>query len=201
MVPFCPSEQPTVIAVHTACLVVLVSLTKCVCVCDWVVRSGDLFVSGGTKSEVAHKGRIGYITPAVWGFHNASQWGTKSEVPNKWAHWLHNPCCLGGPLRFRAGGLNQQWPTIRHGQLFHVGTGSAPDCIHTGAAHTPTHTCPIPLGTAIDRSRDTGMALKRDTASHTRPPKRMSDVQWCEDVCIHTSEIFLFNAFATFSSP
>ena len=28
---------------------------------------------------------------------------TKPEVAHKWAGWLHNPCHLGGPQRFRAG--------------------------------------------------------------------------------------------------
>ena len=27
----------------------------------------------------------GYITPAVWGVSNASEWGTKSEVAHMWA--------------------------------------------------------------------------------------------------------------------
>ena len=30
--------------------------------------------------------------------------GAKSEVAHKWARWLHNPCRLGDPHRFRAGG-------------------------------------------------------------------------------------------------
>ena len=41
------------------------------------------------------------MTPA--GVPNASKRGTKSEVAHKWDRWLHNPCCLGGPQRFRAG--------------------------------------------------------------------------------------------------
>ena len=31
-------------------------------------------------------------------------------MAHKWASWLHNPCRLGGPHRFRAGGQNQKWP-------------------------------------------------------------------------------------------
>ena len=46
----------------------------------------------------------GYITPAAWGFPAASQPVPESEVANKWAWWLHNPCRLGGGLRFRAQG-------------------------------------------------------------------------------------------------
>ena len=96
--------------------------------------------SGGTESEVAHKwarwlhhpcrlggphrfragehnqrwptsGQGGYMTPAAWGVPTASQRGAESEVANKWARWLHHPCRLGGPHRFRAGGQNQKWPT------------------------------------------------------------------------------------------
>ena len=30
--------------------------------------------------------------------------GAQSEVAHKWARWLHHPCRLGDPHRFRAGG-------------------------------------------------------------------------------------------------
>ena len=32
----------------------------------------------------------------------ATEGGPKSAVAQKWVGWLHNPCCLGGPQRFRA---------------------------------------------------------------------------------------------------
>ena len=41
--------------------------------------------------------------------------GAKSEVAHKWARWLHHPCRLGDPHRFKAGGQNQKWPTSGHG--------------------------------------------------------------------------------------
>ena len=41
--------------------------------------------------------------------------GTESEVAHKWARWLHHPCRLGGPHRFRAGEHNQRWPTSGQG--------------------------------------------------------------------------------------
>ena len=53
----------------------------------------------------------GYIAPAAWGVPTASEEGGESEVAHKWGGWLHNPCHLGGPHRFRAGGQNQKWPT------------------------------------------------------------------------------------------
>ena len=55
--------------------------------------------SGGT-STMAQKqswwtcGRIGYITPTIWGVPNK---GTKSERNHMWPDWLHHPCNLGGP--------------------------------------------------------------------------------------------------------
>ena len=42
--------------------------------------------------------------------------GAQSEVAHKWARWLHNPCRLGGPHRFRAGGGGGwRWPTSGQG--------------------------------------------------------------------------------------
>ena len=43
------------------------------------------------------------MTPAAWGVPTASEQGAESEVADKWARWLHNPCRLGGPHRFTAG--------------------------------------------------------------------------------------------------
>ena len=85
-------------------------------------------------------GQGGYKTPAI---PYASELRTKSEVAHLWARWLHNPCRLGDPFRFRAGdkitsgpqtgkvatyplppegsltlqsgGQNQKWPTSGQG--------------------------------------------------------------------------------------
>ena len=59
--------------------------------------------NGGPKQQCPTKEQMGYITFAISGVPNASQRGTKSEVAHKWAHWLHNPCLLGGPQRFTGG--------------------------------------------------------------------------------------------------
>ena len=56
-------------------------------------------------------GQSGYLTPAVSGIPTATERGAKSEVAHKWAKWLPHPCRIGDPLRFRAGGQNQKWPT------------------------------------------------------------------------------------------
>ena len=42
----------------------------------------------------------------------ASKRGAGSEVAHKWAGWLHNPCRLGGPHRFKAGGRIRSGPQV-----------------------------------------------------------------------------------------
>ena len=37
-------------------------------------------------------------------FGSPKSGGAQSEVAHKWARWLNNPCRLGGPHRFGAGG-------------------------------------------------------------------------------------------------
>ena len=61
---------------------------------------------------MAHKW-VGWLqTLAASGVPTASQRGTKSEVAGKWAVWLHNPCHLGGPQRFRAGEKISNGPQV-----------------------------------------------------------------------------------------
>ena len=50
----------------------------------------------------------------AWGIPSASERGAESEVAHKWARWLHNPCHLGDPLRFRAGGRIKSGPRWLH---------------------------------------------------------------------------------------
>ena len=58
----------------------------------------------------------GYITPAAWGSPSAlDRGGTSgqlSEVANKWARWLHNPCRLRGPHCFKARGKIRSGPQV-----------------------------------------------------------------------------------------
>ena len=63
-------------------------------------------------------GQGGYITPAAWGVPTASEWRVESEVARKWARWLHNPCRLGGPHRFRAGGRIRSGPQVLRNPCF-----------------------------------------------------------------------------------
>ena len=68
--------------------------------------------SGGQNRRLPTSGQGGYITPAAWGVPTASERGATSEVAHKWARCLHNPCCLGGPHRFRAGGRIEGCPQV-----------------------------------------------------------------------------------------
>ena len=68
--------------------------------------------SGGQNQKWPTSGQSGYITPAAWGVPTASERGTESHVAHQWARWLHNPCRLGGPHRFRAGGRITRGPQV-----------------------------------------------------------------------------------------
>ena len=60
--------------------------------------------SGGENQKWPTCGQSGYVTLAVSGIPTALEQGGKSEVAHLWAQWLHHPCHLGDPHRFRAGG-------------------------------------------------------------------------------------------------
>ena len=77
-------------------------------------RLGDphRFTAGGQKQKWPIHGQGGYITPAASGIPTASErgGGGGSEVAHKWARWLHHPCRLRDPQRFRAGGKIRSGP-------------------------------------------------------------------------------------------
>ena len=69
------------------------------------------------QSEGQHQmwptsGQGGYITNTALEVPTTSERGAASEVAHKWARWLHNPCRLGGPQRFRAGGSIRGGPQV-----------------------------------------------------------------------------------------
>ena len=67
---------------------------------------------GGQNQKWPTSGQGGYITRAAWGVPTASRRGAKSEVRHKWARWLHHPCCLEDPHRFRARGKIRSGPQV-----------------------------------------------------------------------------------------
>ena len=68
--------------------------------------------SVGHNQRWPTSGQGGYITPAAWGVPTASERGAQSQVAHKWARWLHNPRCLGGPHRFKAGDKIRSGPQV-----------------------------------------------------------------------------------------
>ena len=73
-------------------------------------RGSPPLQTGEQNQKWPTSGQGGYITPAASGIPTASKRGAKSEVAHKWARWLHHPCRLGDPHRFKAGGKNRSGP-------------------------------------------------------------------------------------------
>ena len=73
----------------------------------------------------------GYITLPLGGAHRFRE-ETQSKVAHKWARWLHNPCRLEGPHRFRAGGENQKWPTSEQGGYITLAAWGVPTALERG---------------------------------------------------------------------
>ena len=77
--------------------------------------------SGGQNHKWPTSGQGGYITPADRGVPTASEGGAKLVVAHKWVRWLHNPCRLGGPHHFKAGGRIRSGNTRKWKILFFGG--------------------------------------------------------------------------------
>ena len=75
-------------------------------------RGSPPLQSGGQNQKWPTSGQNGYLTPAVSGIPTASERGAKSEVAHKWAKWLPQPCRIGDPHRFRAGGKIKGGPQV-----------------------------------------------------------------------------------------
>ena len=68
--------------------------------------------SGGQNQRWPTSGQGGYITLAAYGVPTDPERGAESKVAHKWARWLHNPCRLWAPNRFRAGGRIKGGPQV-----------------------------------------------------------------------------------------
>ena len=75
-------------------------------------RAAPPLQSGGQNQKWRTSGQIGYFTRAVLGSPTAAERGAKSEVAHKWAKWLPQPCRIGEPHRFRAGGKIRSAPQV-----------------------------------------------------------------------------------------
>ena len=123
--------------------------------------------SGGQNQKWPTCGQGGYVTPAASGIPSASKRGTNSEVAQLWARWLHHPCRLGDPLRFKAGdkirggpivgkmatsplplrespplqsgGQNQKWPTCGQDGYITPAASGIPSASEWGAKSEVAH--------------------------------------------------------------
>ena len=75
-------------------------------------RGSPALHSAGQNQKWPTCGQGGYITPATSGIPSALERGAKSEVARLWARWLRDPCRLGDPFRFRAGGIIRSCPLV-----------------------------------------------------------------------------------------
>ena len=97
--------------------------------------------SGGQNQKWPTCGQGAYTTIAAPGSPSASERGAELEVGHLWARWLHNPCRLGEPLRFRAGGggENQKWPTSVHGGYITPPVSGIPSAPERGTESEVAH--------------------------------------------------------------
>ena len=74
--------------------------------------------SGRKNQRWPTSGQGGYKTRAAWGVSTALERGADSEVAHRWAREPHDPCGLGGPQCFRAGGRFTGGPQV--GKVTHA---------------------------------------------------------------------------------
>ena len=99
-----------------------------------------------------------------------SERGAESEVAHKWARWLHNPCHLGGPHRFKGGGQNQKWPTSGQGGYITPAAWGVPTASERGAESEVAHKwarwlhnpCRLGVPTTSERGAESEVAAVRN---------------------------------------
>ena len=103
-------------------------------------RGSPTLQSGGGNQKWPTCGQSGYVTPAVSGIPTAAERGGKSEVAHLWAKWLHHPCRLGDPHRFRAGGKIRSGPLVGKVATSPLPSRGSPP-LHSGGANQKWPTC------------------------------------------------------------
>ena len=73
------------------------------------------------------------------GIPSASERGAESEMANMWARWLLNPCRLGDPLRFRAGGRIRSGSPCGQGGYLTRAASRIPSASERGAESEVAH--------------------------------------------------------------
>ena len=75
---------------------------------------------GGQNRKWPTGGRIGYVTPAIWGR------GTKSQVSRKWTDSLCNPCPLGSTQHSIRANTVGSGPQVRRLATYHLLSRGSP---------------------------------------------------------------------------
>ena len=102
-------------------------------------RGSQPLQSGGQNQKWPTSGQSGYVTPAVSGIPTTSERGSKSEMAHLWVKWLHNPCHLGDPHRFRVGGGNINRPTYGQSGYVTPAVSGIPTAAERGAKSEVAH--------------------------------------------------------------
>ena len=102
-------------------------------------RGSPPLQSGGQNQKWPTCGQSGYVTRAFSGIHTASERGGKSEVAHLWARWLHNPCRLGDPHRFIAGGKIRSGPLVGKRGYLTPAVSGIPTASERGAKSEVAH--------------------------------------------------------------
>ena len=76
------------------------------------VRDPLRFRAGGRITSGPIVDKVATLPQAASGVSTASERGAESEVAHLWAKWLRNPCRLGGPQHYRAGGRIRSGPLV-----------------------------------------------------------------------------------------
>ena len=104
----------------------------------WLLNSCRLgdphrFRAGGRIRSGPPCGQGGYLTPTASGIPSASERGAQSQMANRWARWLLNPCRLGDPLSFRAAGRIRSGPPCGQGGYLTPAASGIPSASERGA--------------------------------------------------------------------
>ena len=104
-------------------------------------RLGDChgFRAGGEIRSGPYMGNVATSPLPPRGSPRLHGRGAKSEGAHKWARWLHHPCRLGDPHRFKAGGPNQKSPINGQGGYITPAALGIPIASERGAKSEVAH--------------------------------------------------------------
>ena len=94
---------------------------------------------GGRTTSGPLVGRVAALSLLPRGVPTASERGRELKVAHKWAGWLHNPCCLGGPHRLGAGSKITSGPQVGRVAALSLPPGGSPPLLSGVAESQVAH--------------------------------------------------------------